>query len=127
MDQLLLKEHPDDDADSQGLGVFLRYGYAHADVNAIEHFWSLGGQYQGLLPGRDEDVLALGFAQGLISRKLRAVDDWGGRESVYEAYYSMRLTPCVTISPDLQYISDTGGDRSGRDAVVVGLRVVMSF
>ena len=48
-DQLVWKENSDI-KDKQGISVFGRYGYAHGDVNRIEHFWSVGGQYVGLDP-----------------------------------------------------------------------------
>ena len=126
MDQLVLREVPDQDDDSQGLGVFFRYGYAEEDVNEIEHFWSLGAQYQGLLPGRDADVLAFGMAQSIISDQLHALDG-RDRETAYELYYAIQALPWLTITPDLQYISNPGGGRDGRDALVAGIRVRMVF
>ena len=125
MDQMLYKENPHDDADSQGLGFFFRYGWADEDVSVIEHFWSLGAQYQGLVPTRDDDVLGFGFAQGILSDRLRALEG-GDRESVYELYYNAQIFPWLTVTPDLQYIVNPGAD-GGRDAFVAGLRVQMTF
>jgi len=65
-DQMLYKENADPE-DSQGLGGFFRYGYAPSEKNDITNFFSLGLQYQGLLDGRDEDVLGVGFAHGTFS------------------------------------------------------------
>jgi porin len=126
MDQMLWKELPDDEADSQGLGMFFRYGYAHDDANEIEHFWSIGCQYQGLIPARDDDVLGFGFAQGILSDKLQDIEGLD-RESVYELYYSAQVLPWLNISPDLQYIMDPGADKDGRDSFVAGVRLQMSF
>jgi porin len=125
MDQMLYKEQPDNDADSQGLGMFFRYGYAHQDVNEIEHFWSIGAQYQGLIPTRDDDVLGFGFAQGIPS------DKWGAlerlkRESVYELYYSAVVFPWLIVTPDFQYIVNPGL-QDGDDSFVAGVRLQMSF
>lgn len=125
MDQLLIKERPDDDADTQGLGCFFRYGYAPGDVNVVEHFWSLGTQYQGLLPTRDNDVLGLGFAQGRISSQLRALEG-GEQESVFELYYSIEVFPWLFVAPDFQWIVDPGANH-GRDAFVAGARIQASF
>ncbi len=124
MDQMVWKEKPQDDGDLQGLGMFFRYGFAHGDVNEIENFWSIGCQYQGLVPTRDNDVLAFGFAQGIMSRQLNELTDLD-RESVYEWYYNIEVFPWCHISPDLQYIVNPGGD--GRDAFVAGLRMQMTF
>jgi porin len=126
MDQMIFRENPDDDTDEQGLGMFFRYGFARDEVNEIEHFWSVGGQYLGLIPTRDEDVLGFGFAQGILSRKLRSLEG-GDRESVYEVYYAAQILPWLAITPDFQYIVNPGADKHGRDAFVAGVRVQMSF
>lgn len=127
MDQLVLKENPRDDVDEQGLGFFFRYGYAHGDANLIEHFWSVGGQYQGLIPTRDDDVLGLGVAQGILSEDLRLTGELPHRETVLEMYYRISLTPWLSISPDFQWILDPGGVLTGTDAFVAGFRVRADF
>ncbi len=125
LDQMLYKERPDDEADTQGLGLFFRYGWANEKVNEIEHFWSVGVQYQGLIPSRDGDVLGFGFAQGIISDRLAALEG-GNRESVYELYYNIAVFPWLNITPDLQFLVDPGA-YNGRDAVVAGVRIQASF
>ncbi len=124
-DQIVYQEKPSDDLDQQGLGLFFRYGYAREDVNEIEHFWSCGAQYRGLIPTRDDDVLAFGFAQGIISDQRHAYLG-GDRESVYELYYRIEICPWLQVSPDMQYIVNPGAE-GGRDAFVAGCRVQMSF
>jgi porin len=106
------------------LGVFARYGYAHDDVNEIQCFWSVGGQYQGLIPNRDDDVLGFGVAQG------RLVEDAGftrDHETAMELYYNAAITPWLNVSPSLQYIFNPGGDSSVDDAVVIGVRAQLSL
>lgn len=125
-DQWVFRENPDDESDEQGLGVFVRYGWADQDCNLIEHFWSLGAQYQGLLPARDQDVLAFGFAQGILSDSLTAYEP-GDRESVYELYYRIQIFPWLQITPDLQYIVNPGGTVDAHNSFVAGLRVQASF
>lgn len=125
MDQMLWKENLGDEADAQGLGMFFRYGYANEDCNEIEHFWSIGAQYQGLIPTRDNDVLGFGFAQSILSGELRRLDGVD-RESVYELYYNAQISPWLTVTPDVQYVVNPGADE-GRDSFVVGVRLQMSF
>ena len=128
-DQMLIKENSDSD-DSQGLGGFFRFGYANSDLNEIGNFWSFGFQYQGLIDGRDEDVAGFGFASGIFSDYSGANDGSGyteNAETAIELYYSAAVTPCLTISPSLQYISDPGGTNAARNAVVLGLRAKMTF
>ncbi len=124
-DWMLHKENADPE-DSQGLGGFFRYGYAPSKKNDITNFFSLGLQYQGLLDGRDEDVLGVGFAHGTFSNLASSTytDD---HESVLEVYYNAQITPWLSLSPGIQYIANPGGDKTVSDAVVFGLRAQMTF
>ncbi len=123
LDQLVLKETADPD-DAQGLGLFARYGWADSDVNEIRCFWSVGLQYQGLMPGRDHDVLGFGVAQGRLSRQAGFSAD---HETALELYYNAWLTPWLSLSPSVQYIANPGGAVNVDDAVVVGLRAALVF
>ena len=123
LDQAVLKENADAD-DAQGLGLFARYGYAHDDVNEIDCFWSVGGQYRGLLAGRDDDVLGLGFARGGLVRE--AGFDKSG-ESILEVYYSARLAGWLNVTPSVQYVWSPGGADGVANACALGIRVQMAF
>ena len=128
-DQMLYKENRYLE-DSQGLGVFGRFGYANIDLNPIGNFWSIGLQYQGLFEGRDNDVLGVGFAQGLFSNNAGANDgeDYTENyENVLEVYYNAQITPWLSLSPSIQYIGNTGRDKTVSDAVVLGLRAQLTF
>ncbi len=125
VDQVLLREN-DDPEDSQGLGVFARYGHTDERRNDLTDFWSLGFQYQGLFPGRDEDVLGVGFAQGLFSDAVGSPSA-ADLESVLEVYYSLKITPWAAVSPAVQYLTNPGGDRAVAEAVVVGVRAQVAF
>jgi len=124
-DQVLIKENADPE-DNQGLGAFFRYGYANSKRNDITNFWSFGFQYQGLIEGRDSDVLGVGFAQGFFSDKASATytDDY---ESALELYYNTQVTPWLNISPSVQYITNPGGDETVSDAVILGVRAQIIF
>ena len=125
IDQMILRENEDPE-DSQGLGVFARYGYADAKRNDINHFWSVGFQYQGLVQFRDTDVLGMGFAQDVFS-DAAAETFTAARESVIELYYSMQFPPWIAISPSLQHICHPGGDQSIGSATVLGIRAHIRF
>jgi porin len=123
--QMLAKENADPE-DSQGLGAFFRYGCADSKKNDIANFFSFGFQYQGLIEGRDDDVLGAGFARGCFSDKASTTytDDY---ESVVELYYNAQVTPWLNISPNIQYVADPGGNDTGSDALVLGVRAQMNF
>ena len=125
-DQMVWKEN-DDSQDKQGLAIAARYGHANGEVNKIEDFWAFGTQYTGMIPGRDEDLFGIGVGQGILADEYERVHLGANRETVYEMYYAIKLAPWLIISPDLQYITNVGGDVDDGDAFVSGLRIKMSL
>jgi len=117
MAQLLYREPG---TKEQGLGVFARYGYA-SDLE-IKQFWSLGAQYEGLFPGRNRDILALGWAQSFT----RGGEFDEPYEGALESYYRARVTPWLHLSAHVQYIVNPGSDDVD-DAVTLGLRSQITF
>ncbi|MGQ9649136.1 MAG: carbohydrate porin [Phycisphaerae bacterium] len=126
MDQMLWKENPASEDDAQGIRMFFRYGYAHDNVHLIKHFWSIGAQYRGLFPTRDDDLLGFGLVQGIIGHGSSNAG-LGDRESVYELYYNIALLLWLSLTPDFQWIHQPGGTRAIPDSLVVGLRIQMSL
>ncbi|MBU1261284.1 MAG: carbohydrate porin [Planctomycetes bacterium] len=122
-DQMLHRENADD---QQGLGTFFRYGYAPSKANDLTNFVSAGLQYQGLLEGRDDDVLGFGFAKGFLSDKAKATYTEDA-ESVYEIYYNAQILPTVNVTPSLQYIVHPGAINSVGNATVLAVRVSLAF
>jgi porin len=126
-DQLIWRESREA-KDRQGLSLFARYGYAHEDVNRVEHFWSAGAQYVGPIPTRDQDVLGFGVAQAILSDRLRSeLNPLADRETVYELYYAIQITPWLVITPDIQFVRNPGGNADHHDAVVANVRVRIVF
>lgn len=124
-DQGLTKEN-DDPEDSQGLGVFFRYGHAPSRTNDISNFVSGGFQYQGLFEGRDDDVLGVGVAYGKLSDGATTtyMEDY---ESLVEIYYNAQITPWCNVTPSLQYVANPGAASGVSDAVIFGGRVQIAF
>ena len=122
-DQAVFKENSEQD-DIQGFAVFGRYGFADGDRNDIEHFFSAGCQYQGLIQDRDQDVLALGLAHGSFSDKAGIAQDY---ETACELYYNAVLTQSISIAPSLQYVINPAADAKTADALVFGMRIQMTF
>jgi porin len=123
-DQMVYKENSDDE-DQQGIGVFGRWGWAQSDLNEVNQFLSCGVQYQGIIDGRDDDVLAFGMAHGILTNQDNAgfTED---NETAYEVYYSAVVSDNLTLSPSLQYIKNTDAASIG-DTMIVGLRAHVAF
>ncbi len=126
-DQMIYKENSQP-KDSQGLGLFTRFGYANSDLNQIGNFWSLGMQYEGLIDGRDEDVFGLAYAQGVFTDYSTSDFNYSdNHENVLECYYSAAVYPWLTLSPNIQYVGNPGGNKQISDAVIIGIRAQMTF
>lgn len=127
VDQLVWKENAEE-KDTQGLGVFARYGHAHQDANPIADYWSAGASYRGLIPTRDADVTGLAVSQGILSERYGdEIHPRADRETAYEWYYAYQLTPWCVISPHAQVVVNPGGDKDSTDAIVGGVRIRFTF
>ena len=124
-DQMFYREKSDP-KDSQGLGAFFRLGVTHKAVNEIPLFWSIGCQYEGLVPGRDADVLGVGMVRGRLSDEPGSGFE-ASHETALEVYYSIKLAKGVYVSPDFQYVANPGGVIGVRDAIVMGVRIHAKF
>ncbi len=117
--------NPDQDDAARGPAAFFRFGAAQGVVDAVKTFYSAGLQYQGLVPGRNADVLGLACAvQRLAGDPDLSFSPPG--ETVVETYYNIQLTPWCHLSPDVQYISNPGG-ATGAHATIIGLRLQLIF
>lgn len=124
-DQMLFRESGND---LQGLGGFARYGWHDADVNRFGHFWSVGFQYDGPLPARDEDRWGAAMYSIHASDQFKAAGNpTFSRETGYETYYRLQLSPWMTFTPNVQYIVNPGGSSVIDDAVAANLRVRITF
>lgn len=74
-------------------------------INQLTLFVLAGAVYHGLIPGRGDDNLALGYYYGKLSSSLPG----GSGEKVLELDYTWWETPWLGITPDLQYVFNPGG------------------
>jgi hypothetical protein len=109
------------------LGAFFRYGLTDGDVRTFGNTWSLGATYKGLLPGREKDVLGVGFCQGITSDSYRDAKHAAATESLFETYYKIQVTEWCTIYPDLQILLNPGTNSSNDVGVIAGIRVKLDF
>jgi hypothetical protein len=98
------------------IGLFGRFGRNNDDVYVVQWEASGGVNLKGLIPGRDEDNLGLGFAA------LAPGDRYDRNDPEYhlELYYRIAVTENLAFSPDLQYVWNPGGD-SSNDGIFAGM------
>ena len=111
---------------SEKLTAFFRYGWADDKVNEEEDFVSFGGQIEGLIEGRDKDVFGVGYARGLRSSNGLSSSDKRQIDLV-EAYYNIKVSDNLCISPNVQFVTHPGGLKSESPATVFGLRTRIKF
>ena len=104
------------------LTLFARYGERDRDVYAVNQAWSVGGQCQGLIPGRKDDIL--GFAYGQV-KAAGAVAN--AQEKLAELYYNYKVSEQIQISPVVQYLANPAGISANDDVVALALRTKISF
>jgi hypothetical protein len=105
------------------IGLFGRFGWNNEDVYVVEWEASGGVNLKGLIPGREEDNLGVGFAA------LTPGDRYDQNDPEYhlEVYYRIAVTENLAFTPDVQYVWNPGGD-SDNDGIFAGmLRGEFSF
>ncbi|MBE7210936.1 MAG: carbohydrate porin [Gluconacetobacter diazotrophicus] len=120
------------------LRVFGRLGIGQGDRSLTDFYVEAGLNYRAPLPGRDQDVFGVGFTYTSLSddarRLVRDADLLNGErlpspdyEGISEATYQANLAPWLSVQPDLQYIVHPGGSPRYGNALVVGVRTVVTF
>jgi len=106
---------------TEKLTGFFRYGWANDKYNNTEDFVSFGGQIEGLIKGRDEDVFAIGYARSVLSPD--GLSAGSEREiDLIETYYKIVINEHIQVSPNIQFVMDPGGVTSESPATVFGVR-----
>jgi porin len=115
----------DGGADSQqGLTVWGETSIApKASVNTMPYFLGAGVSYQGLMPGRSNDIVSAGFIYGIFSHYIPHTT----AETVLEANYQITVKRWFSITPDMQYIIRPSGSSAIGNAFVLGTQLVVHF
>lgn len=123
LEQRLTREDVHDPKDRQGLTAFLQWGAADPDVSTFDEHVGAGLIYRGLVPHRDSWQTGLYVSRADLSEAASP----GGREVAFELFQEIRLTPGLTLKPDLQLIVDPSGSKEADDVWVATLRIELSL
>lgn len=125
--------------------VFGRLMGAPGDRNLVDWNLNAGLNLKGLVPGRCDDTLGIGYGWAHISGAAADFDRDSSSgsfpypvrdsESFIELTYQCPITPWWTIQPDLQYIMNPGGGISNPlnpskmvgNELVLGVRTTINF
>ncbi len=116
-DQMVYRESG---SGSEGLTLWATATFApEEEINTFPFFLSGGIAYEGLFPGRNEDIAGIGLAYGSLSRELENKDF----EIGIEGTYIFQVTPWLGIQPDVQLIVHPGGSSAIPNALVAGIQL----
>lgn len=124
-DQMLWREGgPKSD---QGLTAVASSVFCPPGTNQFSFFLMGGLIYEGLVPGRDDDVTAVQFIYSRWGDGWRSNARDGGSpvpsyESLFEFTHKIFVTKWMYVQPDIQYIINPGGAHNINDAFVIGSR-----
>lgn len=135
VEQLVYREEA---GSPQGLAIFTRAGGSPSSVNTLGYYIEGGLHYQGLIPGRDDDIIGVAASYGRISSSLRgltsdnnvlngASDPLPDYELAVQGTYQIPLRAGWTVQPTVWWIRHPGGSSAVRDAVLAGVRTVLDF
>ena len=126
-----------------GINLFARYGKLIKGELAFNQAMTVGGEVSGNYWGRGADALGVATAwlqSGKAYRGTTAtawLDDAQtqaaysfvpqGAEKLVEVYYRYRLSPQFELSPDLQWITNAGGNADAKSVKVFALRANIAY
>ncbi|MDO8444541.1 MAG: carbohydrate porin [Deltaproteobacteria bacterium] len=135
----------DDDAANKGFGLsidqrvsndvtlFARYGLQDEDVSNFGQVITIGGQVIGNSWRRGNDAIGIAYGLSKTSGKYEDVSlatngyEAKGDEHYIEAYYKYWANANLTISPDLQYVVNPGGDEEKDAVLIYAARMQLTF
>lgn len=138
-DQMLYREPSpatggkDSKSNPQGLTTYNVFTYSPPANSPVPYYFQTGFSYQGLIPGRDADKIALGFAYGQYSydkikpRRLAGQTIQRTEEAVAELSYRVQVSKFAFFQPYVQYIIKPNGDGVAPNATVLGAFMGLDF
>jgi porin len=128
---------------SHGLSLFINFVQTDHDITKIEQIAEVGLFWAAPLSARPQDDLGIAFGRVRVNSKI------ADSEVVYDAqvasllslppesvqraeypleiYYSVKVTPVITIRPNIQLIRSPGGVDDRANVLVLGLHSSVNF
>jgi len=121
-----------DAGSNRGLDATIGFDWSADDVNRENSQITAGVRYNGPIPSRLQDGVALGFVYTKIGDPFQSVDvplgmPLLGSERAIELNYAAQLKPYLLFQPVFQYYWDVGGNSHIPNAAVLGFRVKVDF
>jgi porin len=115
----------DPDDPDRGWGLYGQTGLGDGNPNPIRTFFSIALCGNSPLPGRDGDILGVGFYDLGLSSQVKSLVPGLRDERGVELFYNVRIAPGCHLTPDLQFLHP--GLAPVDTAVLFGLRLKLDF
>jgi porin len=141
VDQVLYR--PEGQCGTGGVSAFARAILSPADRNQVDSYADVGIVFDGWVPGRPYDGIALGVAYSGISNEASDLDRKAGLhiirdyELILELNYIAEIVSGWAIQPVVQYIHNPGGsvpnlindtlNQKVENALVLGMRSIINY
>lgn len=114
------------------LGWFFRFGRANPDVNVFEDYTGAGVVLRSPIGSRADDRVGVAVASAGAGAPYRRWQEQAGRvtrsrETAWELTYRMPVGRHLTLQPDVQYVQNPAALAGIGNALVLGLRVELSY
>ncbi len=106
--------------------AWVRWGIAAGSVQSVDRYLGLGLVGEGLIRNRPDDRVGLAAARASISDPAREIDALPAAETAIEASYQYKVSKAFAVQPDAQYLIHPAARAGAHDAVLIGLRLVLS-
>jgi porin len=116
---------------SPAASLFARVGISDGNTTRYSGGWQAGILVNGPIPGRPDSQLSLGANQAFLTDKFRSNEADAGTprsrtETGFEITLADRVAPWLTVQLDSQYVRSSDRTPGARDAVIVGLRLILA-
>jgi porin len=110
------------------ISAFGRVGLTAGDIEQFKSSWSLGAVGTGFIASRPEGQVGLAVSAAINSDKYRTANAPVDKtETQVELTYADKLTPWLSVQPDIQYTVNPGTDPTLDNAWTVGVRFGVEF
>jgi porin len=127
--QQIWKTHP---GALQGLSVFAVATLSDPKTGLFRTSYEAGLSWRGPLPGRNDDIVSVGWVQESISSSVRRLEEQLGKpgqtdEQLIEVNYGWQVAPSLLVRPAVQYAVRPGGYSTRPDTFVFSAHIQLTF
>ena len=111
----------------KGWSGWVRAGIADRDAQPVSAYLGAGLVAPGLFAGRPDDRLGFAIAHAVIGAPAQSAYGLPHAETTFEATYQISVHNRLALQPDAQFVRHPAGRAGATNAVVLGLRAVVTF